>query len=240
MKKIIGSIFIVVFLIQSISAYTYLNIYIDETGNALFLGETNEKLILPENIKISNGVIKGATQNLTKKIGEVWEFEYKLEGAELYVILPKGAVIKNLNNGEISLEKDRFSVYAKENIKVEYEINSVDEKDYLWFYLVIIVILIIIGFYSYKKYFLKAKNIKKNKIEKKIDKIRLIEKILNEREKKIINKLKKTGKIKTSHLRKLCEIPKASFSRHLQELEKKKLIKRSGEGKNKFVELFKN
>ena len=40
-----------------------------------------------------------------------------------------------------------------------------------------------------------------------------------------------------SHLRKLTYIPKASFSRHIQELEKKGLINRSGEGKNKFVEI---
>ena len=158
--KILTIIILIVFLIPIISAYTYLNIYIDETGNALFLGETNENLTLSENIKISDGIIKGATQNLTKKIGDIWEFEYTLEGAELYVILPKGAVIKNLNNGEISLEKDRFSVYAKENIKVEYEISNVDEENSLWFYLVIIVVFIIFGLLVWSSIWLRKNNLK--------------------------------------------------------------------------------
>ena len=74
---------------------------------------------------------------------------------------------------------------------------------------------------------------------KKKDHIDMIKHILNEREKLILDKLKFTGKVKMSHLRKLCEIPKASFSRHVQELEKKKLLTRSGEGKNKFVQLAK-
>lgn len=42
-----------------------------------------------------------------------------------------------------------------------------------------------------------------------------------------------------SYLRKYCNIPKASFSRHINELENKKLIKKSGLGKNKFIELKK-
>ena len=54
----------------------------------------------------------------------------------------------------------------------------------------------------------------------------------------LLKHLKQTGKIKSSFLRKKCDIPKASFSRHLQELERKKLIKRTGEGKNKFVEVI--
>jgi uncharacterized membrane protein len=49
--------------------------------------------------------------------------------------------------------------------------------------------------------------------------------------------LRETGKIKSSFLRKATQIPKASFSRHIHELEKKKLVRLSGDGKNKFVEL---
>jgi uncharacterized membrane protein len=50
-------------------------------------------------------------------------------------------------------------------------------------------------------------------------------------------KLRETGKTKMSYLRKACDMPKASFSRHVHELEKKKLVVLSGDGKNKFIEL---
>ena len=62
---------------------------------------------------------------------------------------------------------------------------------------------------------------------------------MNERERNIIDKLKETGKIKGSQLRRMLEIPKASFSRHIQELEKKGIVKRTGEGRNRFIELAK-
>ena len=55
----------------------------------------------------------------------------------------------------------------------------------------------------------------------------------------ILNKLKETGRIKGSYLRSMCDIPKPSFYRHILELEKKGLVKRSGDGRNKFIELVK-
>ena len=43
--------------------------------------------------------------------------------------------------------------------------------------------------------------------------------------------------MRQKEIRKTLEIPKASFSRYLINLEKKKLILREGEGKNKIVKL---
>jgi uncharacterized membrane protein len=71
----------------------------------------------------------------------------------------------------------------------------------------------------------------------KNDRLTPVMSLLNEREKSILETLKKTGKVKGSQLRRLSEIPKASFSRHIHELERKKLIRLSGDGKNKFIEL---
>ncbi len=229
MKKEVVSVLIFLILVQTISAYTYLNIYLDETGEALFLGETNEQLSLPGGVEINNEEIKGATQELTSKTGEVWSFSYFLNGAELYVILPEGAVIKSLNNGEIGLEKKQFSVYSKNNVEFEYTIEAVSES---YFYILIIVLIAIGLFFGYI-------NRKKLGFKKQdnTDKTKIVENLLNDREKLILSEVKKAGKIKSSQLRKTCDIPKASFSRHLQELEKKKLIKREGEGKNKVVEL---
>ena len=80
--------------------------------------------------------------------------------------------------------------------------------------------------------------LKKNRLNK-FNKEKVIQNVLNEREKLILNKLRETGKIKSSYLRRKTNIPKASFSRHIRELEKKGLVKFSGEGRNKFVELIK-
>lgn len=229
MKKEVASIFIFLILVQTISAYTYLNIYLDETGEALFLGETNEQLNLPEGIEISNGDIKGTTQELTSKTWEIWSFSYSLNNAEIYTVLPKGAVIKNVESGEISLEKEQFSIYAKNNIGVEYTIEDISE-DYLYIAIIaLIAIGLFLGYLNREKFRFKKQD--------NIDKIKIVEGLLNDREKLILSEVKKAGKIKSSQLRKICDIPKASFSRHLQELEKKKLIKRDGEGKNKIVEI---
>jgi len=222
--KILVCVFLFCFLVQTISAYTQLNIYIDEKGEAIFLGETDEQLVLPSGVEIQEGIIKGATQTLTNKSGEVWEFVYSLQGAEIYVILPKDAGIKTLNEGEITLEGDRLAIYVQENVQVEYVLNEHSSSN-AWIFL--LVVLVVVAGIIY--YFLRNKS-------KKTNNTNGIEHMLNKREKLILDKLSETGKIKSSQLRKICEIPKASFSRHVQELEKKKLIKRSGEGKNRFVE----
>lgn len=229
MKKTIIIILICLVLIQSVSAYTYLNIYLDENGEALFLGETNEKLSLPEGIEIKGKDIVGRTQTLTNKQGELWGFSYLLEGAEMNILLPKGAVIKNIEGGEISINNKQISIYIKNEIKLSYILNGEEKLNY-WLFLIIIP-LIILGLYFYK---LKRK-FSSSKPEQ--DKLEIIKQTLSERENKIIDKLKEVGEIKNSKLQKILEIPKASFSRHIQELEKKEIIERKGEGKNKLISL---
>ena len=245
MKKILPLILALIFLVQTISAYTYLNIYIDSTGKAQLLGETNQtNLVLPSGVLVQNGKINGFTQALTSKSGEIWTFSYALTDAEIKVILPDGTKIESLSNpsAEIFLERERISIYYTNSLTVKYKVNpQTSSNPVLW---IIVILAIAFGFvaYFYKnkvKGFLKPKIIYQKPKIKRSDKIDLIRHVLNQREQIILDKLKSTGKIKMSHLRKLCEIPKASFSRHVQELERKKLVLRSGEGKNKFVELTK-
>lgn len=240
-KKIILMCFIlivvVIFNTFSISAQTFINIYVDETGNALFLGETDKEIELPDGVEISNGEIIGKTQELTSKQGEFWTFEYSLENAEMNVILPKGAVIKELVEGEIGIEDNQISIYIKDNVSVSYIIEE-QKKSFNWIVLISIILIfaLVILYSSFK--LKKNRDIeKKTKKIKKLDRLEIVKDVLNEREKIIIEKLKDKKQIKSSILRKLCDIPKASFSRHVQELEKKGLIKRTGEGKNKIISL---
>ena len=241
MSKALVLIAIFTFLAQPVFAYTYLNIYIDSSGNSEFLGETNEtSLALPQGIFIQDGKIRGTTQDLTAKTGEIWTFQYSLRDSEIKTILPEGAVIKNISNGEIFLERSRISVYFTDGLSVSYAVNGVSGSNAGLIWLIVILLASGSAAYYYRKKLatlIKPKVIYKK--PKKKDHIDMIKHVLNEREKLILDKLKFTGKVKMSHLRKLCEIPKASFSRHVQELEKKKLLTRSGEGKNKFVQLAK-
>ena len=231
-------------LVSNASAFTFLNIYVDETGEALFLGETDKTLNLPEGVNLINGRISGTTQSLTNKQGELWMFSYFLEGAEINVILPEGAVIKSVSEGEISLDNNRISIFVLERIEVSY-ITEDQLRDLTYIPVIVIMVaillILIVFLINYGKREKDEKKKERNRAKRKRnkDKLDIIKEVLSEREKLIIEKLKETEKVKSSYLRKLCDIPKASFSRHVQELEKKGLIKRTGEGKNKFVELVK-
>jgi len=230
-NKLILFLSILILIAQPISAYTYLNIYLDETGEALFLGETNEQIQLPEEIKLEKGDIIGKTNSLTNKQGELWEFSYVLEGAEMSILLPKNAKIKGISNGDISTEGKQILIYVQDETTIFYIIEEVKDMSY-WFYLssVILLILLLIYIWKSKKFLSKKKKPKENKLE-------IIKQTLNERQNKIIDKLKEVKEIKHSRLQKLVDIPKASFSRHIRELEKKGLIRRQGEGKNKILSL---
>ena len=251
MKKIFFILFATVLLIQTASAFTFINVYVDETGEAIFLGETDENPELPLGIKITGGEITGFTSAVTNKQGELWTISYSLSNSEINLILPKGAVIKELSNGEISLVGDRISIYFQDQIEVQYTIERIEGPlipsaniPLLLIFLLVLIILIayLINYTKREKREHEEirKELKKTKrsTEKKKDRLELIKQVLSDRERLIIDKIKETGKIKSSYLRKMTDIPKASFSRHVQELEKKGLIKRSGEGKNKFIELI--
>ena len=115
MKKLIFFL-LTIALLQQVSAYTYLNIYLEENGEALFLGETEAFPNLPEGISVKDNLITGSTQSLTNKQGELWTFSYNLEDTDINLILPRNAILKSISNlnAEISIEKDQISIYSKD------------------------------------------------------------------------------------------------------------------------------
>jgi uncharacterized membrane protein len=240
MKKLILLLTLTIFLANSVTAFTFLNIYLDDKGQATFIGETSDSPILPEGIQIQNNNIFGKTSTLTNKQADLWSFSYTLEGADIILILPEGSVIKDISNGDISISDNQISISSTDEINITYEIDEslIDTKSsgfiLLGLILTAALIILIVFLINYSK----REKHGRAKVPAKTDKLKLLTSILTDREKTIIKQLKSSGKIKQSYLRKLTKIPKASFSRHIQQLEKKKLIKRSGEGKNKFVELI--
>jgi uncharacterized membrane protein len=252
MKKLVILFAIILLQLHLASAISFINVYIDESGEAEFLGETDETTLdLLSGLYLSNGEIRGTTSEMTNKQGELWSISYSLENSEIDLIFPKGTTIKSVENGEIYVSSEGIiSVYFIDHIELTYTIEKTPEPltapKNLLLIIVLAIILILLIFYvinysnrDHPEPKEEQKTSKPKPKKKEIDKLSLIKKVLSEREKLIVNKLKSTGKIKSSYLRKMCDIPKASFSRHIQELEKKGLIKRTGEGKNKFVELIK-
>ncbi len=227
----IHSIVTLILLVNLASATTYLNIYLDETGKAEFLGETDASILnLPIGVSLSDGKIIGSTSNLTNKQGDVWTFSYTLSDSEINLILPKGAVIKNVSNAQIYLDNNQFSIFSKNSVKVSYTIQSTQSSGFNYIILIVLALAIAAGIFFYLNRKLKANKKEKSKLD-------VIKQVLNDKDNLILDKLKELGKVKSSYLRKMCDMPKASFSRHIQELEKKGLIKRSGDGRNKFIEL---
>ena len=219
---------------------------LDESGDSIILGETSDVIDLPNGINLDNGEISGITSELTNKQGDVWTFSFFVEDSEMTVVLPRDSTIKTLSDGEISVNGNQISVFVENGVEIEYTIESGDKINIrdpgttiplliVGAALILIVIVYMVNFGKREK---KEEKPKRRPIKKKDD-LEIIKQVLSDREKLILDKLKETGKIKSSYLRKMVDIPKASFSRHIQELEKKGLVKRTGEGKNKLVELVK-
>lgn len=238
-------LFIISLLVLScVSASSEIIIYLDEAGNADFFGQSTVNLSLPSGISMNEkGRISGSTTALTSKSGEVWNFSFYLDNSEIEVYLPDNSILKN-TNGEASIvdsyiQKGKIVVYSQDSVQISYTISKDSSKTP---YIISLIIIFLVGFTGYIFYRNKSKRkvIPFPKKKNKIDKLSIVSSVLSERENQIISALKTSGKIKSSQLRKQLDMPKASFSRHIHELEKKSILRLSGEGKNKFVELTRN
>lgn len=228
MKKV-ALLLIPLLLISFTSALTSLNIYLDESGGAIFVGKSTNvsNSSLPEGVVYEDGKVFGSTQQLTSKEGYIWNFSFSLEDSQINLILPKGATVEKSSSEEISTYSQQIIVSARDNISVNYRLSALSTTPN---YPIIILIVVLIALALYL--FIKNRLTNQSNLKKEI-----FNQLLSEREKIILKTLEKTGKIKMSYLRKMCAIPKASFSRHIQELEKKGLVKKFGEGKNKNIVL---
>lgn len=228
-----------IFMFSFAHASSDLIIHLDNTGKAVFLGSSTENInsSLPQGVSLENGKLKGETVFQTSKNGNVWTFNYSLPNSNMEVFLPLGAKVKE-TNGEVLLDGGNLAVYSLNQVEVQYTIEEIN-SGLNPFWIILIVLVLVFGLFYFSKKFKIKKKSDKELVKEEKKKIEVFQEILSERENKIINTLKEKGKIKSSVLRKLVDLPKASFSRHVQELEKKGIIKRSGEGRNKFVEVSK-
>src|SRR3989344_3368218 len=140
---------IMIIMIESSFAYTDLVVHVDERGESVIFGESNEiSLVLPQGVIYENGMIKGNTNILTSKSGKIWTFHIEVKGAEIEVFLPDGSIVKNNIIGELFVEQysfreNRIVLYGQDEVGFSYELG--EEKNSKKLLRVLIVFLVLIG-----------------------------------------------------------------------------------------------
>lgn len=230
--KLFALFIMVYWLISTVSAqYISGDIYLEDNGKVRFYVNTNVNPNIP-GLKFENNRLTGTTETLIDMQNGIWTFElnegnYKTILVNIHLPLNIKTIdsingvdnILDLNGKVVDLiDDDKELIF-----KISYKINS--GSNYSWIFYIVILFLILLSIYFYFKF--------KRKKNEKFD---YILPIVNDAEKKIINLLMKKP-MKQKEIRKTLDIPKASFSRYMFNLERKKLLIREGEGKNKLVRL---
>jgi uncharacterized membrane protein len=241
--RVVTSLLLLIAMISLASAVSEVVIHIDETGRASFYGTSDTPIVLPDGVSLNNGRISGSTALLTSKSGNVWSFSISLPDSEIELFLPKDAVIIS-TNGEISATIRNIVVYSQDDLRVDYTLNTNSSALVAIIIILILAVLAATSFYLFvarKKITQLVRQIesasKRKFVSNKESRVDIIAGVLNDKERTIISILKDKKRINSSYLRKLSGMPKSSFFRNLTDLEKRGIIKRSGDGKNKIVEL---
>ena len=252
--KILGIVFFM-FLISSKIIFAQelsLNVNLDTNGEALVLGSSD---INPNinGIDFENRTISGFTQDLTIKQSGKWTFNLNLKenysNYDIRLKLPKNAKV-TFYSGQPLISSEQGSLVLEYSgqgnvlLQVDYTLEKIKEqvdwKNIVVFVILIILIIVMIILFlrtnKHKKE-LEKKIKQRKKPDLKKEKLKDLKKVLNERENFIIDLLKKEGKTTQGRLQKMSGIPKASFSRHLNNLAKKGIVHKEGSGKLNIVRL---
>ena len=231
MKKMVLMLVLVFFISGASASYIYGDIYLDENGIATFSVDTDVNLDL-EGVVFNENHLSGETNELISLEKGIWSFLLNGDYYETILIdihLP-GDIDKVISvegvNFLMGFSQKTINLIDHDKIldfEITYELESSSGRGFVYFLMGIIFIGIVMW------YVVKSKKKKKKKFED-------IFPLINDVEKKIIKLLMKKS-MRQKEIRKHLDIPKASYSRYLVNLEKKKLIIREGEGKNKIIKL---
>jgi len=217
------------FLNQVSASYITGNVYLDENGNAEFDVDTDQAVDLP-GTTFENNHLSGTTNQLLTLKGGIWTLDISLEEYDdifLEIHLPKNLVsIKSVQGSDNIIDIEEKTVTIADSRKLEFTMSYIlkKQKDYSWAYWLAAMVLLFCGFLAYKK------------ATKRRERFENILPIISDKEQQIVDVLMKRP-MRQKELRSHLNVPKASFSRYMVNLEKKKLIVREGEGKNKLVKL---
>lgn len=247
MKKIL---FFLIFLlcISNVFSQYYadVEIYVERDGIVSIEGLTNHPLLQ----NISN------SQQYTSKNKGIWTFNLTInDNFDNFIYelnLPEYSqinYIKTTPTFRITEEENRIKLIGTgENrsltIVVQYTIDTtkqiVDNTIYFFIgiFLAIIIIIIFISYIIYKLGIKNKKNTKEIKNDKmEEDKEEFDYSILPQRQKEIINIVKKNGKITQKEIENMMQIPKLSISRNIQTLVVKGILKKENIGQTNYISL---
>ena len=205
-------------------------IHIQEDGTPLFYLES-EQAINESGIFLEKGEILTYSNNYLDSQEGIWEFsldlgEYEIILIDLYLPNNLQSIISTEGiEGVVNFDKKMIHLIRKNeklSFKVKYQ-TEVKKKNYLSFFLGFILIVLVVVILLFLR-------------KKKERKMKGIFPFVNKNEELIINKLMKK-EMRQKELRELLKIPKASFTRYILNLEKKRILYRVGEGKNKILKL---
>lgn len=231
MKRVILLITMIM-LIAGIASASYISgdVYISENGEARFSVESDREISV-SGLSFENNKTEGYTEELVRKENGVWIFALNLgdyQNIVLDIHLPKNLdSVKSIQGVDNIIDfDDRIISLVDSDKKLEFEVAYTLKKgqDYSLFLGVIIAVLAALAVYLTVKILKKKRNID------------FILPMINDNEKKIVELLMKKP-MRQKEIRKQLNLAKASFSRYMYNLEKKRIILREGEGKNKIVKL---
>ncbi|MFH1802222.1 MAG: hypothetical protein ABH864_02100 [archaeon] len=217
-------------LVTQVSAsYLTGDIYLKDNGEARFKVETDIETEI-SGLTFQNNQLTGTTNQILALKGGVWSLNISMnEYDDIYlnVHLPNNLIsIRSIEGSDSIIDIEEKVVTIADSGKLDFAISYrlKERKNYSWAYWLAAILILTIGFFTYKK------------VTKKKERLEHIMPMINEKEQQVIDILMKKP-MRQKELRKTLNLPKASFSRYMVSLEKKKLILREGEGKNKIVRL---
>jgi hypothetical protein len=252
LKKQVFTVFVLALLLvlSSLSLaqeyYADLELYVNPDGTVDVQGLTNDPDLYP-----------GVHQEFTSKKGIYWLFNVSSEKEYSdYIIsvrLPEGSEFNYLKaNGRSRVSYDNgiriiSSGSGELSLVVQYHVE--DQKRSLAVWLIIIVAVLILGFFSWFKFSkrmknktlsIKAKKSKSVKEEDLKDKLDIIRPTLTENQQKIIDLLlEENGSLTQKQLQHRSGLAKATLSRNVDTLVKKNVVEKQSRGMTNMIMLKK-
>ena len=221
-------VFVFICLISKASAnYISGDLEVLPDGRVNFDVQTDVPIDL-DDLAFDGANLKGTTNLLTSKEGDVWTLNLDFPEYDeifLQIKFPRNLEeILGIEGREHIIDLDDKIIVIIDSGKLDFSARYILGRYFNYSFIIwpLIALLIILGYYFYKR------------LMRKKERLKHILPIIGENEQKIIDLLMKEP-IRQKALRERLGMPKASFSRYMLNLEKKKLIIREGEGKNKLV-----
>jgi uncharacterized membrane protein len=211
------------------ASYIAGDVYVDDRGFTRFNVESDVPINL-EGLSFQNNKITGTTPVLTNKEAGVWTFSMNAGNYSsilLDVHLPKNLnSISSLEGVERVIDPNNQVISLIDSGKLDFRVSYrlKESANYSWIFWPVLFVVVLGVYFVIKK------------TRKRKEHLEHVFPLINDNEQKVIELLMKKP-MRQKEIRKVLGFPKASFSRYLINLEKKKLILREGEGKNKVVRL---